>query len=174
MQSLKRYLLDNITNKYTKAITIFFFVVSFLCIPAKGFRPWGVEDFCLWHNILFPLSHANFFHLLCNMLCLWVMRPRYYIASGVVISFLCSLLPELTDIPVMGASGILFAIIGAKYGRVMGIKAMFRNHALFFVIASVMPNIACLFHLYCIFAGFAWGYIKETFELWRKCIRNRT
>lgn len=150
-----------------KTIITIFFVVSFLCAPKVGFLPLGVEGFCLANNILFPLSHANIFHLLCNLWCMWLLRPPYYWVSAIVISFVCSLLPEINHEPIMGASGIIFAIIGARYGVRNNAKRLIRNTWLPFIVMAFMPNVACLYHLYCIGVGFCWGYIKETWRLTR-------
>lgn len=152
----------------TKIIISLILVVFALAFPKVGFLPLGCEGFSLKANILFPLCHANIFHLLCNLLCLFMMRRPYYLVEGIIISFLCSLLPEWTDTPIMGCSGILFAIIGIKYGRLDRWKELLKNTWLFFIITAFIPNVACLFHIYCILCGYIVGTLQTTFILWQK------
>ncbi len=150
-----------------KVVITALLVVSNLCAFKVGFTPLGAEDFDILNNILFPLSHANIIHLLCNLWCLWIIRPPYFLCSAVLLSFICSMLPEpFLQEPIMGASGILFSMIGAKYGEVSRGKELLQKTWLFFLITALLPNVACLYHLYCITTGFAWGWTKQTYRLW--------
>lgn len=159
--------LFNIQSAGSKAIITTLLVVSNLCVFKVGFHPLGAEDFDITHNALFPLSHANWLHLLCNIWCMWVIRSPYFLWSSILISFFCSLLPEpFLHEPIMGMSGILFAMIGAKHGQVGQAKELFHKTWLFFVITALMPNVACLFHLYCISLGYFWGMNKKDICLW--------
>lgn len=166
----------SLSNKFKISIT-FILVVLFLSFPSVGFSPLGGENFRLIGNIVFPFCHANIFHLCCNLYCLWLLRKPYYIIYGFIISFLCSLLPELTVyglfthtpmLPIMGCSGVLFAVIGIKWGMVAKWKEMWRKCWLFFVITAFIPNVAFLFHLYCITVGYAFGYSLLIYRLWQK------
>ncbi len=157
----------HIYSPYSKFIVTLILVVSNLCAPKVGFAPLGAEDFDITSNLLFPLFHANWLHLLCNLWCVWLIRPPYCVFSGIVISFLCSLLPEpFISEPIMGISGILFAMIGAKFGKVGQAKELIRKTWLFFLVTAFLPNIACLYHLYCIALGYLWGAHKDYIRLW--------
>lgn len=155
---------------YTKIITTTILVVSFLLLPKVGFRHFGAEGFDITHNIIFPLSHANIFHLLCNICCMWQMRRiKDYLLPAFFVSLFCSFLPESTP-DIMGCSGVLFAIIGFKYGKFnMGYR-MIKNNILFFIITAFIPNVAVLFHIYCLITAFFIGYTLETYRLWQKRI----
>lgn len=164
---MKKFRLNNIVSFGEKLAITSLFVVSNLCVHKVGFLPWGVEDFDIMRNILFPLSHANWFHLACNLWCVWLLRPPYYIVSAVIISFLCSLLPEpFIHEPIMGMSGIIFAVVGTKYGFIGDMSKAIKSVWLFFVITAFIPNVACLYHFYCFSAGFMWGWTKGTMALW--------
>ena len=151
-------------------------VVSFLCLPKIGYYPLGAEDFNLIKNILFPLSHANIFHLACNILCaLRIITGFHTLIPAFIISFLASLIPapvlsdwSLTITPIMGASGILFAIIGIRWGRYGSFKGMLSRLWFFFLITAFIPNVAVLFHIYCIIIAYAYGWLQETIRLWNK------
>ena len=160
----------NITDVKAKAGISAIFVVSFLTVPRVGFLPLGTVGFDILNNIMFPLCHANVFHLVCNLLCVWLTRPSYHILSGILISFFASLLPEMTTDPIMGMSGILFAVIGVKYGKMGLLTLLAKRTWAFFVITALLPNVACIYHLYCIIIGYLWGAaIKKRKEvmLWK-------
>lgn len=168
----------------SSSLTLIILVVFFLVPEKIGFYPLGSEDFAIRNSILFPFFHANIFHALCNILCLWTIRGKHYLVPSFIISFLCSLLPEYSPLscfvpfinassdgaclPIMGFSGILFAIIGIKYGYVAKWKTMLSRTWLFFLITAFIPNVAMLFHLYCIIVGYLYGFIKSTLDLWRE------
>lgn len=157
----------NIHPTGSKAIITTLLVVSNLCAFKVGFLPLDAEDFDITRNLLFPLSHANWLHLLCNLWCMWVIRPPYFLLSGLLISFFCSLLPEpFLHEPIMGMSGILFAIIGAKHGEVRQAKELIHKTWIFFLLTALIPNVACLYHLYCIALGYTWGTCKKDICLW--------
>lgn len=155
---------DSLIAKTTITILV---VVSFLLLPKVGFLPIGAEGFEPLRNIIFPLSHANIFHLLCNILCLWQMRKiNAYIAPAFIIQLICSLLPELLH-DIMGMSGFLFAIIGLKCGvKGIGVK-MVKAFLPFFVVSLFIPNVAFLYHLYCISVAYAIGSLYDLYRLWK-------
>lgn len=157
------------SDNFFKFIITIFLVVSFLLLPRVGFNPEGGEGFDTYRNIMFPLSHANIFHLACNLICLWQIKHiSTYILPAIVISFLSSLMPSFYCHDIMGVSGVLFAIIGLKYGRFSTLKAMVRNTAFFFIITAFIPNVAALFHIYCITIAFIVGWLYKNQSLWKK------
>ena len=146
-------------------------VLSFLLLPKVGFHPQGGEVFMLPTNLFFPFVHANIFHLLCNILCLWQMTAlKRMLPIGFIISLACSYLPE-SAFDIMGCSGVIFAIIGYKFGEVAMFRKMIKSYALFFIITAFIPNVAVLFHLYCLIVAYLLGNIIQTFMLWRKAYR---
>ena len=161
-----------IANIY-KTTTVFIIVVCFLLLPKVGFLPAGAEGFSVIRNILFPLSHANIFHLALNILCIcYLKNAKRYVIPAVIVSFLCSLLPEPNysmEPGIMGASGILFAIVGFKYGIYGKGALMVRNNWLFFLVSAFMPNVAMLYHLYCITIAYALAWVYQTVILWQRC-----
>lgn len=169
-------------NLWFLAITSIIMVVSSLSFPKVGFLPARREGFTLLSHIVFPLCHANVFHLACNLLCLYQLRQPYYLIPSIIISFACSFLPcpvlvlnsyavEFSYLPIMGFSGILFAIIGIKWGRIGDLKRMFSRLWPFLLVTAFIPNVAFLFHLYCIIYGFTFGYMITLFDLWHKIRR---
>lgn len=158
-------------DKLLKSLVTIFLVMSFLLLPKVGFHPEGGGGFDLYRNILFPFSHANVFHLACNIICLWqIRRVRRFIVPSFVISFIASVLPFYQCVDIMGFSGILFAIIGIQYGVYSSFFTMFRKTVIFFVITAFLPNVAVLFHLYCIVIAFSAGWLYQTYRLWKKAV----
>ena len=153
---------------YTKLIITTILVISFLLLPRVGFCPAGGEVYAVPTNVFFPLVHANVFHLLCNIACLWQLYDvKRLLFAGCIVSFLCSFLPEsLHDI--MGCSGIIFAMIGFRFGEYGRFNTMVKAYALFFVITAFIPNVAVLFHIYCLVMAYIAGNLYQTLSLLKK------
>lgn len=155
---------DSVFIKTTITILV---VVSFLLLPKVGFLSLGAEGFDPMRNFVFPFCHANVFHLLCNVLCLWQMCGlKKYIMPAFIIQHLCSFLPELTP-NIMGMSGLLFAIIGLKCGYANIGTKMIKTLAPFFIVTFFLPNVAFLFHLYCLLYSYAAGVAYYDYCLWK-------
>lgn len=153
---------------YLKSLITTILVVCFLMLPKCGFHTEGASGFQIINNLLFPLSHANVFHLLCNVYCIWQIRNlKRYVAPAFIISFLCSLLPEYLH-NIMGCSGVIFSIVGLKYGEAYRFKDMVKANWWFFAITAFIPNVAVLFHLYCIIISFIIGNTFNFVVLWKK------
>ena len=116
-----------------KLVISSFLVGSYFIFPKYGFTFQG--DFI--GHVLYPISHANIWHLLANVLCLWMLRCPLHIFITYTISILCSFLPSFCLIdsilngsfyslqqPTYGFSGVLFAMVGISWGRIHRFKDM--------------------------------------------------
>ena len=145
------------------AITILL-VVSFFFLPKYAYTSsLGIEHF------LYPISHANIVHLLVNILCLWMVRCPVNILVTYTVAVIASYLPAvslygLQEIPTMGFSGILFAMVGITWGRVQRFKDMFIKNKWYLIIPFFIPNINAFVHIYCLLLGFAYGYYSVYFS----------
>lgn len=152
----------------SKIIITLVMICSFLLLPRYAFRPLGAEGFDIYHNILFPLSHANIFHLALNIICLWQLRFSVRcLAVAFAISFMASLIPG-SQIDVMGASGVIFSIIGIRYGQLNMPRKMVCAALPVFIITALLPNVAVLFHIWCLIIAFIVGWVHKTYCLWTK------
>lgn len=153
-----------LTTSYKLIITTIM-VVSFAFLPKYGFVPFGREGFDLKCTLLFNFCHANIYHLLANILGLWLIKGKLHLPMALTISLTASLLPEFI-IPIYGCSGTLFAIVGIKYGLYGNLNYMLKKTWWVLLIPLFIPNIAGLFHIYCILLGFMYGWCKGTYCLW--------
>lgn len=113
-----------------------------------------------WHtHILYMLAHANIFHLLGNLLCLWMIRGGLNLFSSVFIAFACSFLPAFTLEPTMGFSGVIFAIVGSKWGAYGQLWNMCKKVLPFVLLTALIPNVNAAIHIYCLFGGYFIQYI---------------
>ena len=115
-------------------------------------------------HCLFPFSHANVFHLAANILCLYMIRFPFSFAQAFAVSFIASFIPAPTfqystmsfaDLPTCGLSGVIFAAVAQRYAQCTTFTVTLKYLILPAFIASLLPNVNMLFHLYCIFIAFA-------------------
>lgn len=115
----------------------------------------GIES-----HLLYPLYHANIWHLACNIMCLWMIKCPLNIIVTFVLAVLCSFIPCLVSEPTMGLSGVLFAVVGISWGRLRAFKRMCRYNIPIIIITFFIPNVNALIHLYCLMAGYLFGTLR--------------
>ena len=122
--------------------------------------------------------HGSVWHLVGNVFVVWVLRRPLYLIPAVVIGFLCSWIPAVPGLwemiaaadaagtvaePVMtvGFSGVLFAIVGVKWGYCRYDIATYRTFVLKVVPIALLgffiPHLNWSLHLYCLIAGLGYG-----------------
>ncbi len=124
---------------------------------------YGMEQ--IVRHLVFPLSHGNVFHLLANLLCLWVMPGRLYLGWALLVSFFSSWMPVMscheywtwTDQETVGLSGVLFAIIGIKWGLSGQLRRFVTVVMPFVVAGALLPSVNWWLHLYCAWIGYFVG-----------------
>ena len=138
-------------------------VGSYFLLPEYGFT-FPLSGSVLG-NLLYPISHANIWHLAGNILCLWMLRCPLHIFITYTIAVLCSFLPcpllplygdsaTLT----MGFSGVLFAMVGISWGRIHRFRDMMRRNWWVLIIPAFLPHINFLIHIYCLLVGYLYGH----------------
>lgn len=140
-------------------------VLSYFLLPKYGFtsfEPSEPRDGLINH-ILYPLSHANIFHLAANIVFLWMVRCKLHLAVTFTIAIICSFFPCYTTEPTMGCSGVLFAMVGITWGRAAMFKSMFWRNKWIFLIMILAPHVNFLIHIYCLLAGFLFGLITKRY-----------
>lgn len=149
-----------------KSVVTMVLVLWWLYGPVVGYSSNGT----ILEHLLWPLCHANIWHLIGNLYVLWCLKGDLHIKVAFVISFLCSWLPVLpglwdltSDEPIttVGISGVLCAIIGIKWGAYCcGGKRYWtfvKNVMPFILIGVFVPHINWCIHLYCVVVGFLYG-----------------
>lgn len=128
-------------------------LVSYLALPVFSF-PGG-----LMGHLLYPFSHANVWHLLANLLCLWMITCRLHLLAAFAVAVGCSFLPCFVCEPTMGFSGVLFAVLGMSWGRVRRFKDMIWRNKWFLVVPLFLPHVNGVIHIYCLVVGYFVGWI---------------
>ena len=146
--------------KVVRLILSLILVGSYFILPKYGFTFHGP----LINHVLYPLSHANIWHLAANILCLWMLRCPPHILATFVCAVLCSFLPcpQLPLYggviePTMGFSGVLFAMVGISWGKIHRFKEMLRRNWWVLILPAFLPHINFLIHFYCLVAGYLYG-----------------
>ena len=137
-----------------KLLVSFVLVGSYFFLPEYGFT-FSVQP--LVNHLLYPMSHANIWHLAGNILCLWMLRCPMHLIATFVCAVLCSFLPCFVAEPTMGFSGVLFAMVGISWGKIHRFKDMLWKNKWILVIPAFLPHINFMIHLYCLIAGYLYG-----------------
>lgn len=130
-------------------------------------------------HILWMVCHGNVWHLSGNLFVLFLLRRRLLLLPSTVIAFVASWLPVVPGLwdllpdadatgvvsVTMGFSGVLFAIVGIKWGDVIkrGLEtpASFCKKMLpFALLGFFIPHINWSIHTCCLLIGFAYGRWK--------------
>jgi len=146
-----------------KFVVCFLLVGSYFFLPKYGFTAF---DSNLTDHFLYPISHANIWHLAANILCLWMLPCPTHICTTFVLAVLCSFLPcpplplyGESDALTMGFSGVLFAMVGISWGKVGRFKDMIRKNKWYLIIPAFLPHVNFLIHIYCLLAGYLYGML---------------
>lgn len=119
----------------------------------------------------YPLFHVNILHAICNAWAL-ITLVFYYdlhwekiaLAFAIAVSIPACFLSET---PVVGMSGVCFALMGMTF-FVVRRKVMFMSWAAAFLIAGFfLPGVAAMVHVYCYAVGLAVGALTSPL-LWHK------
>ena len=104
--------------------------------------------------------HANVFHLIANIICIWSIKRHYWesVAIGVICSFAATS-------PTIGISGVIFATIGITCGIHMNRKALLYSLATALII-GLMPSISLLLHIWALIIGYIYGWCRETIRIY--------
>lgn len=141
-----------------KVIVSIVLVVWYLTMPQVGFCGFGIHEYgVLSRHISYPLCHANIWHLMANILCLWSISCRMHLSSSYIIAVLCSFLPCFLSEPTTGFSGVLFALVGISWGRTRRFKDMLWRNKWFLVVPVFIPHVNAFLHFYCLVAGYLAG-----------------
>lgn len=139
-----------------KVIVSVVLVVSWIAMPQFSFPEDGIIGHCLY-----PLSHANVFHLAANVLCLWMIPCGLHLTTAYVVAVVCSFLPCFLGESTCGFSGVLFAIVGMSWGRVKRFKDMLWRNKWWLVIPMFIPHVNALLHIWCLLVGWIVGRIWQ-------------
>ena len=141
-----------------KVIVSLFLVVWYFTMPQIGFNGFDTHLYGeLSEHFIYSVCHANIWHLLANILCLWMIPCALHLSFSFLLAVLCSFLPCFTGEPTMGFSGVLFAIVGISWGRVGRFKDMIWRNKWFLIIPVFIPHVNALLHIYCLVAGYLLG-----------------
>lgn len=158
--------------RFVKIIMCLVLVGSYFFLPKYGFTSFSPADFPagLLPHMLYPLSHANIWHLLANMLCLFMLRCKMHLLATYLIAVLCSFMPSFSiydcvmqggfdalSEPTYGFSGILFAMVGVSWGKIHRLRDMVNRNKWFLIIPAFLPHVNFLIHIYCLFVGYLYG-----------------
>lgn len=135
-----------------------------LFFPLETFNGWGG----LRGHLLYGFSHANVFHCAANLLCMWLIRFRIRWVACYALSVLCSYIPcavwdwgsiSFVAEPTCGLSGLLICAVGMEWGRYGMLLKMMRHVGLPLVVFGLVPHVNMLLHLWCLMAGWMYGFL---------------
>ena len=159
-------------KKYQKWLITLVLVLWWVFMPTVGYSS---GDNNIIHHLLYPLSHANIWHLAGNLFILWLLRgERLRLWQDYAIAVVCSFIPAIPGLldlistaeplSTVGCSGVLFAELGIRWGawcrKMQSAEAYltFCQRLMPFVLVGfLIPHINWSIHLYCVIAGLVYG-----------------
>ena len=130
-------------------IIILIVILSYFILPQTGYE-WNGS---LWGHFIYPVCHANIFHLLANCFVVWLLKNPIYHSTW-LIAILCSFLPCFVEQPPFGLSGVIFAHIGITWAKYGTFKDMCIRVLPLTLITGLLPNVNMMIHIYCLFAAY--------------------
>ena len=117
-------------------------------------------------RILYPICHANIWHLAANLVYLWLIRQllSMNLIPAYLLAVFAAFLPSFMlwgEAPTTGFSGVMFVLVGMSWGKINRFYDMFWRNKWILIIPFFIPNINALLHLYCLVLGFAFGYLRS-------------
>ena len=109
----------------------------------------------VWVRFMYQFVHANIWHLIANAYCLILLAFNMHqdIRSLIVAYLISCTVPVFDSIPIVGASGICFALMGWNTWLVANKKKYLYWLGAFLVIGFVIPRFAGFTHFYCALMG---------------------
>lgn len=153
------------------------FLTSFLVVfLAFGNDIGYTSTFPIWKHFTYVFQHANLLHLIINSFSFYMLfgmlqrfiRPSIIVAVGYGSAVAMSFLATYT-LPVVGASGMIYAMLGIDIYLIKTKRVVFRDKhllytffgsiSLFLIISLIKPDQAGMLHLLCLFCAFIVSYI---------------
>ena len=134
--------------------------IAVLLLPTDPLSIGIYTDCRWWQHLTYQFAHANIFHLAVNIYVMYFCITRFNLSQSQILScfIISAILPALSHIPTIGASGIVYAMLGIINTMVVE-KAKFAAWiALYITISYFFNNNWCI-HLCCYLLGFLSNYI---------------
>ena len=142
--------------------------LSYFFLPKYGYVAVSGFPVDYTSHLLYPISHANIWHLLLNICCLWMLRCPIRLHVTYPIAVIASFLPclsfsvqhgfALLTEPTMGFSAILFAMVGMSWGYIGQFRNMLWRNKWFLIILPFIPHVNFLIHIYTMLLGYLAAY----------------
>lgn len=101
-----------------KAVVSAVLVVFYLFLPTFGYGGWPQHCCGIEGHLLYSFCHGNVWHLVGNIACIWAIMGRFWWGVDYLIAVAVSFLPSLCAMSVCGASCVVFAEVGRRFGGV--------------------------------------------------------
>ena len=130
----------------------------------------GIYDGCRWHqHLTYQFFHANIFHLAANLYVMWLCITRFKLSQWqMLMCFIISAMaPATLPMPTIGASGIVYAMLGIINTMVVE-KLRFAMWIAVYIAISALFNCNWSIHLCC----YALGFMSNSITLlWTRLTR---
>lgn len=159
------------TKKKPFLYTIFLSLTLLVCYLI-GLHVRAGGDNPLWHAMVYQFSHCNFWHMVANVYCLWLIttsgykvRPRHCLIAYALSVSLVIGGPETE-----GISGFIYALVGMLSWQAGRIRTFHLWMLVFLGVGFLFPHrINVLLHIMC----YGSGILMEThFIPWREKLKT--
>lgn len=143
---------------WEKVVVSVVLVAGYFLLPGVGFGGHAMTA-CgtIGGHLLYSFGHANVWHLLANVVCLWMVGCPLRLGWSYLVAVVCSFLPCFVGEATCGFSGMLFAMVGLSWGKVGRFKDMLWRNKWYLVVPLFVPHVNGVLHLYCLLGGYFVG-----------------
>ena len=109
----------------------------------------------LWVRFAYQFVHANIWHLIANVYCIILIAFNMHqdLRSLAVCYLISCTVPVFDSTPIVGASGICFALMGWNVWRVANKRMYLAWLGAFIIIGFLVPRFAGFTHFWCALLG---------------------
>lgn len=144
------------TKTATLVLSLILFIVAFFNAPSACMLQPGCG---ITGHLCYHFFHANVFHAICNIWCLLALAFYYDIEDWeLLLAFIIAAsVPSaaMSSQPIVGASGICFALMGIVLYKVARKKYYLSWIIPIVAVGFIIPGMAAGVHLYCFAIGIA-------------------
>ena len=115
----------------------------------------------IWVRLAYQFVHGNIWHLIANAYCIILLAfNMHQDLKSLIIAYLISCtVPVFDTIPIVGASGICFVLMGWNTWRVARKWYYLAWLSAFIIIGFIIPRFAGFTHFYCALMGIIIGWL---------------
>jgi membrane associated rhomboid family serine protease len=153
------------TKTAALVLSLTLFILAFFNAPSACMLQQGCG---ITGHLCYHFFHVNVFHAICNIWCLLALAFYYDIEDWeLLLAFIiASTVPSvaMSSQPIVGASGVCFALMGIDYYKVARKRYYLSWIIPIVAVGFIIPGMAAMLHFYCFIIGITAALVYSLFK----------